>query len=330
MPETFLLYGETDSGKSAQARRFVDWHHRESGGEITRAIIADSTVAPYQKRIISPENPDGIIEAVVIRGLKDPHSALEFMAKGYWPELKTDSKGTRFVFKQPTYVDGKMLASDGKRKVGQYIIEGLATISEVLLQDHADHAKERPAFGSGEGGVTTFKSVVEVEGPGGRISTEESTVGRAVAGHFGWVQNFVLSVLVPRFSDLKAISRILWTSHTSRGKDQMTGIKGGALGPATIGPGAVDRTAKKFGHTFHLESETKFGSTKEALREFRAWFLSHPDSEMTSLQWPSKVSLELEEAGKLLKRFPKGYIPLTLDKGMEQYLEFLAEAGKPV
>ena len=320
-PETDLLYGDTDTGKSAQVREFAEYEFEQTG-MITRAIIADSTVDPYRDLIITEDNPKGIIQAANIKGMRDPWNRLELMGQGYWPRATPRKEGGfNIVMDPPAVKDGRIMV--GERKVGQVVIEGLSTVSKLLLQDHADHADTRPMWGSGKDGVSMFESEALVQtSPGAAPIIQKTKIGRAVGGHFGSVQGWVLNVLIPRFSELRYVDRIVWTAHTGRGIDDFSGLAGKALGPATVGQAAVDKTSQLFGHTFHFEVDTKFGSDGKVKRTFKAWFISHPSEEMKGMNWPAKVSLSVERAKELLRIHPYGYIDLT-EKGMKQWLEFL-------
>jgi len=322
-PETMLLYGETDTGKTAQLVEIAKWHYARTG-EISRAIVADSTIDPMRAFLLDADHPEGIIDAVVIRGMKNPWNRLELIARGYLPRgyLKPDGTPEVVMDAPKLNSEGKLLGSGGK-VIGQYLVEGLGTISDMLLQDHADHAKERPMWGASDGGTYFFKSEALVQEEGDKAPRTVSVeIGRPVGGHYGSVQNWMLNVLIPRFSDLRSVSRVVWTGHTGLGKDSKTGIKSRALGPGTVGAAAVDDTSKKFGHTFHFEIDTSFSAGGDVKRVFKAWFVSHPDYEMTKINWPAKVSLSVERSREFLKLYPKGYIDLGT-KGMEQWMDFL-------
>ncbi len=324
--QSVLLYGESDGGKTAQLAELIKWHH-EHTGEIARVIYADSTIDPLLPLLITPENPKGIVEAFNLKGLKDPWNRLELAARGYWFKAIQGAGGFNIVMTPPAAQGGKLVHPDG-RVIGMYGIEGLSTISELLLQDHADHADSRPMWGSGKEGVSMFESKATVQDAQGKMEQVSTKIGRAVGGHYGSVQKWILEVLIPRFSELRLINRVVWTAHTARGKDEFTGMEGKALGPATVGQASVDKTTRKFAHSFHLEVQTEFDKNGNALREFRAWFISHPDQELKTLKWPAKVSVPIEKAKELLKVFPKGYIPLG-ERTMGSFLDVLySEVGK--
>jgi hypothetical protein len=320
-PETLLLYASTDGGKTVQLGRIAEWEFNRTG-RISRLISADSGWDPIKDLIISEANPNGIIDAWNVIDLSDPWVVYVELSEGSWPKVfqKADkSWGIRMV--RPLVQDGKLMHSDGKRVIGQYLIEGLSTIGSCGVQDHVRH--QRPMWGTGKESGTSYNSEIPFEVPGGSSAqVRQMTFGRAVGGHYGAVQNFLLDDLVPRFAGLRLVSRVVWTAHEARGKDDLTGMENAVLGPATVGKAAVDRTPQKFGHTFHLTVDTKFTADKKVQREFRAWFVQHPDEVLTKMNWPAKVSLSSVQSGALLGKFPGGFIPLN-GAGIEQFLEFL-------
>ncbi len=326
--QSILLYAESDSGKSAQLAELIKWHH-EHTGEITRVIYADSTIDPLLPLLITPERPEGIVEAFNVKGMKDAWSRMELAARGKWfKPMALPGGGFNINMIDPLVKDGKLIHPASQRVIGMYGIEGLSTLSELLLQDHADHADSRPMWGSGKEGVSMFESKTTVEHLDGKMEQVSTKIGRAVGGHYGSVQKWILEVLIPRFSELRLINRVVWTAHTARGKDEFTGMEGKALGPATVGQASVDKTTRKFAHSFHLEVQTEFDKNGNAQREFRAWFISHPDQELKTLKWPAKVSVPIEKAKELLRVFPKGYIPLG-DKTLGSFLDVLySKEGK--
>ena len=57
--------------------------------------------------------------------------------RGFWPKVISDDKGTRLrMMAAVNTPEGKLLASDGKRIVGQVFYEGLSTLGNTGLIDH--------------------------------------------------------------------------------------------------------------------------------------------------------------------------------------------------
>ncbi len=306
--DSYLFYGDTGVGKTVQLGEIARWLHARTG-KITRLISADSGWDPVQPLI-----DEGIITPFNIQYHPSPFPLLAKLSEGYWPEQTTSGK---VVLTAPT--------SAIWDRVGMLAIEGLSTISEMLIQDHIRNARK-----IGQDIVGEFTQGVET-GTG----MESVKFGKSAPSHFGHVQDYVLLDLVPKFAALP-VDLVVWTGHETRGDDKDMGDmgKGKALGPATVGKATVKRTGKKFGDTFHfLKLSTprrekgklvldESGKPQQELL-YRAYYEDHPDEDLTQLLWPAKLSFPLERVAALHRLFPGGYVPLTLEKGgMTRYFEF--------
>jgi hypothetical protein len=334
--QTFLLYGATDVGKSSQLGEIAQWEFAKTK-RISRLISADSSWDPCRDMISTPERPLGMeykdiegktrwvcMEAWNIQGLQDPWSILTELSEGAWPQV-VDGDGGRLKLKMIPAIWKDGWIQSGGFQVGQYFNEGLSTFAALGIQDH-----QRTGRKLSQDVVGVFNSSV-VEVVGGKESTRTMSFSAASPSHFGQVQRFLAEDICPRFGVLK-VSRVVWTAHEAKGRDSISGIDKSALGVDAGGPAVVDKTVQKFGHSFHLTVETNFAAPKPpsttpvAVREFKAWFVSHPDSVLSKMQWPAKISLQPTEARELLRRFPGGYIPIT-NGNLGIYLDFLAECS---
>jgi hypothetical protein len=320
-----LTYGETDTGKSAQLGRLARWHFDRTG-EISRLISADSGWQSIdEKDIISPENPEGILECWNVQALADPWSPLIAITEGEWPKVVIGQDGAlKLRMVKPSFKDGRILGPGG-RVVGQYFFEGISTFGNTGLQDHIKSQRQL-----GQDLVGKFISLMDEEDSAGKVTQKSMTFAKAAPSHYGQVQDFILLDMVPRTGKMP-VTRVVWTGHEAKGTDEITGQANSVLGPATVGKATVDKTVQKFGHSFHLTSETTFTTEKppRIIREFKAWFVKHPDPVLTKLMWPTKISLTIPQSQELMKRFPGGFIPLTSEKGIEQFFEFLEGNDKP-
>ena len=308
-PDTYLIYGQTNSGKTTELGRMAKWEFDQTGG-ISRLVSADSGWESIEPDLIrSPENPGGIIEAWNIQGLVyDPWGTLIAVAEGSWPSgVKQTDRGPRLELAKPSRdAEGYILGSGGRR-VTQYFWEGLSTISNLVMRDHI-----RSGRAVGQEQVGKFASEVLIDG---QIQTRN--LSKAAPSHYGHVQDFVLLDLVPRTAQLP-VSRVVWTAHQSKGEDKLTGKP--VLGPLSIGSAAAARTAEKFGFTFHLA----LTRGKDGSLEHKAWFINHPDEMIQTMLWPTKLSLPLSARAKLAQVWPGGFVPLGYQAGMDRFLEYKA------
>src|ERR1700722_487139 len=316
-----LLYGEYGTGKTLQLGRLARWWF-EKTGEISRLISADSSWnALDDSLIVGPDNPGGIIEAWNVEVMANPWNALNATTKGAWPKVIQDTRGMRLkMIAGNMNAEGKLLSSDGKRIVGQVFYEGLSTLGNTGL---ADHIKEQRVLGQDVVGKFSSSQEFEVEG---KNVSQSITLAKASPSHYGHVQDWLLLDMVPNSGRLP-VSRVIWTGHEAKGTDDVTGIKDSVLGPLTVVKATVAKVVGKFGHSFHLTVGASW--TKDAKgnaivnRDFRAWFVNHPDEVLTKMTWPTKTSLPLVKSQELLRMFPGGFIPLDPSRGIEWYSEFL-------
>lgn len=309
--ETVLLYGATGSGKTGQLGEIAKWEFARTGRK-TRLISADSGWETIEHLVVSPDNPDGIIEAYDIQYVSNPFATLHRLAEGYWPKV----------------VGGKVLlvppGPDEFAKIGQYFNEGLSTFSQLLL---ATHARKQTKLSQDV--AYSYDETVDVVGADGKPAKERLSFAKASMSHFGDVQDRVLLDFVPMFAKLP-VDRVIWTAHEARGDDNVTGVKKSVLGPATVGTAAVDRTIQRFGDTLHM---VKIVDPK-GLRpvERRAYFVDHPDEDLKTKSWQANARQRIDFTEKLYQAFPKGYVELAgSSKSLAAYfdLRFGGNETKP-
>lgn len=297
--DTYLIYGDTGSGKTAQIGELSKWEFSRTG-RLTRLISADSGWGPIEHLIISPDNPNGIIEAWDIQYVRNPFAVTTKLSEGEWPVRMDDKVGLVM----------KTTAPEHWAKIGQYAIEGISTVSDLLL---ATHSRNKTKLSQDVAYQYEEKVAEELDG---KVSEVKQSYANVAMSHYGDVQNRVLLDLVPRFASLK-VSRVIWTGHEAKGDDQVTGIKKSVLGPATAGTAAVGRTVKKFGDTLHLTKMVVNGKL-----ERRAYYEDHADEDLPKKLWPTNTRVKLEDTLALAKKFPGGFIPLTAEKGLREYFDF--------
>lgn len=330
-PDSMLLYADTGAGKTVQIGELAKWEYARTG-RVTRLISADSGWDPVEDLVLTPEKPFGTstpsgpvcIEAWNIQYLLNPFPVLIKLSEGAWPRV--DATAKKLVMTAGRLDGGRLISSDGKTFVGQVAIEGLSTISGMLMQDHIRNLRK---IAEDIVGDFTGEVAVQQTDQAGKVTqaTETMKFGKSGRAHFGHIQDFVLLDLVPRFATLP-VARVIWTAHEAKGTDDITGVKDSVLGPATIGKAAVARTAMKFGDTFHLVALTASVTdpqtrTSKLVTSYRAYFEKHPDDQLTRMYWPAKLSLPLDRVDELNRTFPGGYVPLTIhDGGLEKFLTF--------
>lgn len=303
-----LIYGASDTGKTSQlgeiARYLVNtWGWRG------RLLTGDSSYAPLVDLIQSPENPEGKIEAFDLAMTGSTLEVISAVGQGYWP--KVVGQEIRLLKTPP----------DQAKEIKFMLVEGAAVISQMLMAQMI-----RNKLKIAEDVVGSYELSLPIDGSAEKFKITEGQGGRA---HYNHIHNILRSRIWPAFKALP-VEYCIWTSHESRGEDDLNKALT-VLGPATIGKALVGRTTENFAHAFRLDVDFLDPKNPES-REFKAYYLRHPEPTVMKATWPCKVSLSLEKSAKLGKQFPGGFIPLGVGKdgkfrGMEQFIQFLEKEG---
>src|SRR6266446_1435904 len=282
-----LLYGAMNTTKTTNLGRIARYLY-ERYGLISRLISADNEYDTLEDLISA-----GVIEPFSIAAIPNPFPTMTKLSLGDWPAPDAPLR---------------MLPTPPEKmaKIGAYLVEGTTTIAELLHQDHIRKARK-----IGEDLV-------------GKFEEEGIMFAKSAMSHYGHVQDFVTLDLIPRFSMLP-VKWVWWTGHEYVGEDEATGMT--RLGPGVVGKAATMKVPRKLGNTFHLityENIQIDARTHKSTRttEYRAYFEPHADREMATKYWPAGVKLPVQAIPAWRAKFPDGYIPLTLETGIEQYLEF--------
>jgi len=289
---TILVYGETGTFKTSNVGRFARYIY-EKTGKPTRLVSADGGGwMPVQAEIDA-----GIIDALRIVEAEQPLPLLRKLGQGYWP-------------------DGGKLALSDLSDVGAYAIEGLTSISMLLLRHLVKTGRK-----VSEEVIGKFEEEIEVDGK--KVRESFSAPSRS---HYGFIQNFVLDMLAS-FRALP-VERVLFTAHEGKGSDDITNQM--VYGPATVGKAITDKLPSEVGDLLHfyaapVVSGTGMGGPKKM--EVRCYLDKHPDTQ-TQILWPAKTRLQPEQVRAFSDRWPERCFPLTLDQGIEAYLQFQDETRR--
>lgn len=304
-----LIYGASDTGKTSQLGEIARYL-TQTWGWRGRLLTGDSTYAPLVDLIQSPENPNGPIEAFDLALTTATLEVVQAVGKGYWPRVVGNE--IRLMKTTP----------DQASQIKFMLVEGAAVISQMLM---AQMIREKRKVA--EDIVGSYELSLPIDGSPEKFKITEGQGGRA---HYNHIHNLLRSSIWPAYKALP-VEYCIWTSHESRGDDDLNKAMV-ALGPATIGKAIVGRTTENFAHAFRLDVEFKDPKNPDS-RDFKAYFLTHPEPSVMKATWPCKVSLSLEKSAKLRAKFPGGFIPMGVDpktkkfQGMEQFIKFLEAEG---
>lgn len=212
--QTILLYGRTNSGKTAQIGQMAEYVWRTLGKR-TRLYTADrggtDTIRPYIDL--------GIIEAVEMAD-QDPFMFLNKAVRG-------QMKGA----------DGKW--APGKNDdIGMFAFESLRAYAESLMAWMA----QKVTTGTSIGGGANISFPVNADGESLKVSGSNMAM-------FGVAQQRITDE-VWESQKLNA-PYIMWTSSVS--KDEDTTASGKILGPDVIGKALTAEVPRWFGLTFRID-----------------------------------------------------------------------------
>jgi len=326
---TVLMYGRTGTTKTTQLRNIairLRELYRGLGVEnpMFRYVGADSGWGPMDDIVLSNQNPNGFVEALDVSAFPgNPFGVLNAIADGRWIEFveMPDPKIPKQKIIRPAWSMNTQLPNN----ICGYLVEGLNTLSDVLLQDHITTNRKI-------GQDLSAKSTVyaDVMNANNQLVQLGYTIGAAGQSHYGQVQRFMLTDLLPKLKSLRredgsSLPWLIVTAHEAEGADDFSKS---VLGPATIGRAMVGSTPQKFQDCIHLY---KVIDPKTGKREIRAYFWDHPEPGMPVaggfMLWPAKVSFPPHVAKGLDSRWPGAYIPITWETGVEQLIEFRFEKG---
>lgn len=183
------------------------------------------------------------------------------------------------------------------KKIGAIVVDSITSFATSFMSD----AKQKNIRMGNESGAAPREEEGEVSG------TNTQT-------HYGDAHLEVLDMMNAIQS--LPIEIAYFTALEDTGTDDSGGSKRTILGPATVGKAIVGVIPQRVQNNFHLSADG-IGAAKK----ISAWYSAHP-SDIPSLQWPSKVGLLPHELPEFWKTFPKGFIPLSLTKGIAEFLEW--------
>ena len=311
MAETILLYGESGTWKTTQAGVFAAYQCGRFDDAHVRLVSGDSTWKPLS-RLIKYDAKKGHVGCVRPLSIKAPMpnklALITALSNGYWPN-EIDVHGHANLKK------GMTKTFEG---VVGIVWEGLTEVSDLMMQHLVETRRD-----TGQKIHSTFEQ--KIDGV-----TEVFQYGGASQSTYGFVQAETRKY-VKTLAALP-IDRVLCTAHEGKGEDMMT--KRMVFGPALVGKASNDKVSGWFGTTLHHESY--MFESKEAGRApgVRAFYQRHPDPEVGNIFWPAKLDCTPQDAAKVAKKWPGGYIPLLNDvqgecvSGVHSLLGMLDEEGE--
>ena len=298
---TIILYGDSGLGKTTNAVEFAKLAYETTHKPVRLITAEGSSTIPF-----APLINVGAVLPLYLMNAKTPLPAIRRLSRGDWPTK--DDKGA-----------WKWSPWDGS--AGAYIIEGLTSLSELLLENQRDTqrmmAEQREkAFTEAEGG-------------------ENFSFAKSSMSNYDFVQCEMLRNL-KAFGGLP-VWRVLWTGHENKGEDEDT--KMAIRGPGLVGKAKTGIVQKYCSVLLHLEGYNEVKPFTEGTQKLssvttrrRIWFTPHPDQLFDKITYPSKVTLPVDRLAELQQQFPHGYFEPSLKDGVlvNSLAEFIRAEDKLV
>jgi len=275
---SLLAYGSTGTRKTSNCGAFAKYVF-----ELTHAPIRYITADGGGWEPIQPYIDAGIILPIRLSDSQTLLERIRLLMKGHWPQE-----------------DGTLGKQPNLDNVGAYVIEGLTSISMLVLRHLVMKGQK-----ISEDIVGTFREGNETFGAAGR-------------SHYGFTQQFIFD-LIGAFSTLPTLSkRVMFTAHEGKGQDAQT--RQTVYGPAAVGQAATDKIPFYVSDLLHFE--TTITDAKANKSTVRAYMTAHADADLQSILWPAKVRLPFDLVEEFQKKWPNGYIDLSTET-LYDYLKFM-------
>lgn len=296
-----VVYGQSGTLKTTAGKHFSRYIYEVTGKRTLLFSMDGGGWGP-----MTPEIDAGII--VPYRGNQQvPLPVIRKVSQGYWPK---DSGETE--------IEKTNLSKINFEEFGGLVVEGLTSISQVLMRYLADKAIK-----TGEEATNAFTQGVIVDGQ----VVNEVFAGNS-RGHYGFVQNQLYGLVSNMLS--LPFHYILFTALESKTEDD---DRSTVYGPQVAGKKATNLVPSWVGDCLHSEGfqvttpvmvpdpqdPSKRVQQNIIETKVRTYFVKHPDP-VTGINFPAKPRVTPEQVGALMKQFPGGYYEPTPEHGFDTYL----------
>lgn len=248
---------------------------------------------------------EGFVDTVLIPAPSEynPFAVMSKIAKGMWPQDGVINLPTaRRVGNEIKYETNTKWLPWTEREtaeIGLIVTDSLTGYSSMLLNDFAIKSNRKGSDSNNSG-----------EEEGERYGTSTLT-------HYGDVQTTIKNYINAIVALPCPFS--YFTALEDGGTENTTGVKRPVFGPQIAGSAATGELPKLVTNCFHLVAEGV-----GADRRVKAFYDEHEDPSLPpKMKWKAKASSILpEQRLEFVRKFPGGFIPLTLERGIADFLTF--------
>ena len=300
MPRNTCIYGKSGSGKTTQLILIARYILDTRPDKTIRIIAADNTTTEMFKDEGMIKDSSGIFyagERVELLEISNREKALADIRKlslGYWPNNGKFGSIPECEIKPDT--------------ISAYLVEGITGFCDTWLT-HLSSKKEEGAAG--------FKHGV-------KLIEDDFYFGGLQEGHYNLVQREFHHVLTKGFHHLPVEFNI-WTAMIGAAEEKRTGET--QYGPKGAGNAQTPYIPQWFNDVFHLderEEKQVVGDDTRMVKRKYAYFVEHLDR-ITSNPYLCKIALPPRFTETVYRTWNTGMIPLTLNKGLDSYLQLIDE-----
>jgi|ERR1039458_2564197 hypothetical protein len=301
-PRSVMMYGISGSTKTSQLYHLVKWLIKQNPGKKFRMVHSDGGGwAPFED---SGMIERGEVEVFDLSASKNPFNDYRRLSDGYWPR---PIKGGGMFFQK---VEQCLTTPQEWENILGYVVEGLASTGEAI-KAYISNQKE----GAG------FKESWSI------ITEDGDTILGLQQGHYGIVQRELYERHMLSFNCLP-IKWLLYSSLLGKGEDKNN--RETVFGPQVCGNASTPSVPTWFMDCLHLNKEKYVIGKKDELGNVTeietegmvAWFARHNDT-VTGVPCLCKPRVMPELYPGLLKYFPRGFVPLSYDRGITDYFRVL-------
>lgn len=291
--KVIMLYSESGLYKTTNLAFAAKWLY----GQYRKPVRLITAEASTQK-IFESLMQAGIVEGLFIGNAANPLPVLRHLLGGEWPLAGKWAKAA---------------------PCGGYILEGLSTFAEMILEDLREKQRQ-----IGQDVVGKFEEGCDCGAGAGKPHTPNCGVKRfanAAQSHYHFVQSEMLRNI--KSSASLPAPYVLWSAHEAASEDEDT--RAPIRGPALVGKKRIGAVQKYVSTLIHAEGYTapgkKIGDVATVEQKVRLWFVRHPDSKFPVIEYPAKTTLPAARIPELMAAFPGGFIQPTIEHGLDTFLE---------
>lgn len=302
---SIMTYGASGVGKTTQFRYFSRYLF-DTYGLRSRFICYDGGSL---WECVQDYVDEGFVDVIQVPNAPEfnPFAVTRKLARGEWP---TEGKDGVFRVNMPTPVkQGAETRWKSNTQWRAWNAEDTATLG-LIGTDSVTGCSSAFMFDA------AVKNVRRGSEAGGGVRDEEGEqYGSNTQSHYGDAQNEIKNYI----NSIVALPCPFsyFTALEDGGTENTTGVKRPVYGPQIAGSAATGELPKLVTNCFHLVAEGIGAS-----RVVKAYYEEHEDPTLPpKMKWKAKASSILpEQRLEFVKRYPGGFLPLSLTDGIREFL----------